>query len=457
MKKTLLTLLFGFVALVVSAQQIRPFVEGDRVTFVGNSITCGGRYHSYVWLYYMTRFPDLRIEVINQGIGGDRTQDIYKRWADIQATNPTMITLSFGMNDSGYYEFYRDDAREIAEGKVVESQQYFELLEQKYLELGDVDVVMIGSSPYDETAVFDKEVFPTKNTYIRKIIAFQRDAAEKNAWSFLDFNEPMTAINQREQEREPSFTLCGGDRIHPANDGHLVMAYLFLKEQGMAGKKVAGIEVDAKKKKAGKLENCRVTNIRMKGDTLSFDYLAKSLPFPMDTINRDWDRKSQADGLKVIPFMEEFNMEELKVKNLPVGEYLLYIAGEAIADLTAEQLSEGINLAEYKSTPQYKQALEVMQLNEDRWAIERRSREYYWVEYNLMRERGLLYACNEAAVDTLIAHMPKNIFVAGNADIYLRGMHQAFRDDWTNRQQELVEKIYRINQPKTLTVELVKK
>ena len=37
---------------------IPRFEEGERVVFVGNSITHGGHYHSFIWLYYMTRFPD---------------------------------------------------------------------------------------------------------------------------------------------------------------------------------------------------------------------------------------------------------------------------------------------------------------------------------------------------------------------------------------------------------------
>ena len=33
---------------------IPRFEEGERVVFVGNSITHGGHYHSFIWLYYMT-------------------------------------------------------------------------------------------------------------------------------------------------------------------------------------------------------------------------------------------------------------------------------------------------------------------------------------------------------------------------------------------------------------------
>ena len=48
---------------------IPRFEEGERVVFVGNSITHGGHYHSFIWLYYMTRFPDKPITIMNAGIG----------------------------------------------------------------------------------------------------------------------------------------------------------------------------------------------------------------------------------------------------------------------------------------------------------------------------------------------------------------------------------------------------
>ena len=56
--------------------------------FLGNSITDGGHYHSYIWLYYMTRFPDMPIRVFNGGIGGDTAYDMNKRLdGDIFAMN----------------------------------------------------------------------------------------------------------------------------------------------------------------------------------------------------------------------------------------------------------------------------------------------------------------------------------------------------------------------------------
>ena len=33
------------------AQTVKPFKEGERAVVLGNSITGGGHYHSYIWLY----------------------------------------------------------------------------------------------------------------------------------------------------------------------------------------------------------------------------------------------------------------------------------------------------------------------------------------------------------------------------------------------------------------------
>ena len=96
----------------LQAQTTIPrFEEGERVVFVGNSITHGGHYHSFIWLYYMTRFPNMPIRIFNGGIGGDTAYDMNKRLdGDIFSKNPTVLMVTFGMNDSGYYEFNGDNA-----------------------------------------------------------------------------------------------------------------------------------------------------------------------------------------------------------------------------------------------------------------------------------------------------------------------------------------------------------
>ncbi len=101
------------------AQQITPFKENDRVVFLGNSITEAGYYHSYIWLYYMTRFPDMPLTVIGAGVGGDRSQEMFKRLeGDVFSRKPTVLVTTFGMNDTGYLEYNEPGAEEYADERV---------------------------------------------------------------------------------------------------------------------------------------------------------------------------------------------------------------------------------------------------------------------------------------------------------------------------------------------------
>ena len=227
----------------------------------------------------MTRFPDQRIDIFNEGVGGDVAEMIYQRLDKVFEHEPTVVTLSFGMNDVGYMDFRKPGADTIARNRVEKACRDYALIEEVYKKYPEVRKILIGSSPYDETSRFNKVAFPGKNTQILKIVDFLNARARENQWGFVDFNRPMVAINQWEQAADSMYTLCGKDRIHPSTDGHLVMAYLFLKAQGLAGKLVADIRIDGAGKKVTRADNCRVSDLSVSSDNLTFTYEAKSLPY----------------------------------------------------------------------------------------------------------------------------------------------------------------------------------
>jgi hypothetical protein len=258
----------------------------------------------------------------------------------------------------------------------------------------------------------------------------------------------MTAINLREQKTDSAFTLEGSGRIHPDDDGHLVMASTILKSQGLAGKDVADIAIDAKSKKVIKEGNCNISNLKVSANSVAFDYLAKSLPFPVDTIVRGWEEtKPASDALKVIPFMKEFDNELLVVRNLPDENYVLKIDGQKIGEWSSSDLANGINLAKQKSTPEYQQASAIMELNEERWNIEKGFRDYLWVEYSFLQDKGMLFKDNYAAIDTVRVGAITNPFVRGNMGAYIAGHNKSVRDVWKEEMEILVDKIYAINKP----------
>lgn len=448
MKKNVLVVAVCMTCIAAFAQTVKPFKEGDRAVFLGNSITDDGHYHSYIWLYYMTRFPDMPIRVFNGGISGDTAYDMNKRLdGDIFAMKPSVLMVTFGMNDSGYFEYNGDKPKEFGEQKYQECIKNYQQMEKRLKDLPDTRIVMIGTSPYDETVQLkDNAPLKTKNETIKRIVEYQKESAAKNNWEFVDLNTPMVVLNHQFQQKDPTFTLCGNDRIHPNNDGHMVMAYLFLKAQGFAGKMVANMEINANKKQAVKSENCTVSNIKRNGKDLSFDYLAEALPYPLDTIVRGWGEKSQAEVLKVIPFMEEMNREILKVTELR-GNYKLLIDDVEIGTWSGDELAKGINLAVESKTPQYQQALMVMHLNEYRWEIEKTFRDYAWCEFGFFQQRGLLFADDREAIEVMDKNVDKNVWLKGRRDIYSRMMFEAVRDARYQEMDVLINKIYEINKP----------
>ena len=456
--KVLFLLILSFLSSHVIAQQVSPFKENDRVVFLGNSITDGGHYHSYIWLYYMTRFPDMRLTILNAGIGGDKAEDMFNRIdGDVFSKMPTVLITTFGMNDTGYFEYNEPGAEEFADKKVNESFGWYKKIEDRYKKLSNVKIVLMGGSPYDETVLIENNnPFRNKSKALSRIVDFQRQSAMENGWEFIDLNEPMTEINERMQKGDPSFTLCGGDRIHPDNDGHMVMAYFLLKAQGFAGKEVADINIDGSKALLKASSNCAITDLKKTSTGISFDYLAEALPYPLDTIARGWGvKKSQQKAVEVVPFMEEMNSEMLRVSGLK-GSYRLLIDDEEIGVWPADEFSKGINLASLTNTPQYQQALRLMFLNEERWEIERRFRDYNWVQYMFFREKGLLNANNREAIKVFNEHLNENGWLRARQDVYTRAMFPEIREVWQKEMDLLVSTIYNINKPVKRKITLIR-
>lgn len=87
-----------------------PFlISGDRILFQGDSITDAGRgappgigdgYVAIVRGALTSLRPDLKVEVINRGIGGDRTAELLARWqTDCLDIKPDVLSIKIGVND----------------------------------------------------------------------------------------------------------------------------------------------------------------------------------------------------------------------------------------------------------------------------------------------------------------------------------------------------------------------
>lgn len=349
MKRSFTLIITLLLAASLPAQVATPppaFQSGDRWGVLGDSITRSGQYHRYVELFYLTRFPTLKLDVINCGISGDTAPGAVQRlkWDCLDA-KPTVVSAMLGMNDRAHSVETHDKAmRQLA----------------KSLVAAGVRVILITPSIYDDTADLPAANSRGGGAILTEFSNRVRAIAAEYKLPAVDFNGPMTAINAEQQKRNPKFTIVGGDRIHPTQPGHFVMAYEFLRAQRLTGV-VSRIAIDAAAGKAGVLENCTVKDLKIRDGEIVFTCLENSLPFPVEA--------KAKPALDLVPFSREFTQQILLVRGLAAGDYALSIDGKEIRQFTAAELADGVNLAGEVNTPQSQQAAAVLAELQKKWDI----------------------------------------------------------------------------------------
>jgi len=353
-----------------------PFRDGDRWCVLGDSITRSGHYHRYVELFYLTRFPDRRLDVINCGISGDTAPGALKRlkWDSLDA-RPTVVSVMLGMNDvmPGLYN-PEESSPDIEIRRAKAAERYYGAMRQLTVALkgAGVQVILITPSIFDDTADLPRRNYPGCGAALAAYGSFVRSLAAELDLPVIDFNGTMTAINAARQRDNPRFTIVGGDRIHPTAPGHLVMAHEFLRAQGLAGP-VSRIAIDAAAGMPGLLENCAIERVRILGDGIAFSCIERALPFPVETAARP--------ALALVPFARDFGQQILVVGGLSAGDYALSIDGKRIREFDAAELAAGVDLALEPATPQALQAAAVLAVLHKKWETAGRLRNLAYCEH----------------------------------------------------------------------------
>ena len=257
--------------------------DGDRVVFLGDSITEQRLYTTYIEAYALTRHPTWKLTFRNVGWGGDTSwlrqrahPDEKQLFAadeaaqqkmveesvgqglsrDLLPLKPTFVTIKFGMNDHSYQPFREDIFRAY-----VRSQTQL----AKVLKANGARVAFLTPQPIE-----DKRSDPDKdarNQSLRRFSDGLKEVAEKTGAVFVDQFDPYMAILLRERTGNPPTMIGGGDAVHPGPIGHTVMAWAVLKGLG-APALVSRAEIDAAGKKIVSGEGCVVSRLESSGGTL---------------------------------------------------------------------------------------------------------------------------------------------------------------------------------------------
>jgi lysophospholipase L1-like esterase len=336
------------------------FKQGDHVTALGNSITHQGYYLKNIMLYYMTRFPYMQLKFFNAGTSGDTSEDLnYRMERDILCYNSQVFIMMIGMNDAfRFSKTSEDDPLRFDKTK--------EAVEKYKKEVGRVvsglkaqarEVILFTPSIFDNTATYsygehDSIINWRLGLFGEHIKTFSTSPKVK----VVDMWSAMMNMNARLQADNPSASIVSGwDRVHPHELGAFLMGYTFTKTLQEPGT-VSVINIQ--NGKLAESYNVEVSQLNASPDQVLFEALERALPFPLIEEITENVKKYMND------FFGTMNREIVQIKGLKKGSYQLLIDGEVVGNYTGKMFAEGVNLAENKLTPQYKQALQVSELLE---------------------------------------------------------------------------------------------
>ncbi len=219
-----------------------PFADGERVLFVGDSITQDGRYVALTEAYLWAAYPDRNIDVVNAGLSSETVSgitepvhpyprpNVHDRLAQaLELTKPDWVVVCYGMNDGIYHplsesiaEAYRDGlAKLIADVAAVDAKLI--LLTPPSFD-ADAPAVRkrLGEVTESEPHGY-RNPFPQYDETLEQLGGIVKEFTSHAAVErVIDLHAVTDGYLSRIKAKLPDYAY--GDGVHPPADGHFAIA-----------------------------------------------------------------------------------------------------------------------------------------------------------------------------------------------------------------------------------------
>jgi lysophospholipase L1-like esterase len=275
--------------------------------------------------------PQLDARVVQLGWGGERARDLAARLEEhVLPYRPTVVTLCYGMNDGDRMAY------SPAIGKAYEEP--LRAIVKRLQEAGTT--VVVGSPGVVDSTYYRGGGEPAKvyNETLGQLRDIARQVAADTGSTFADVHAPMMEImGKAKAELGDSYDVAGRDGVHPNANGHLVMAYAFLKAMGCDGD-LGTITVDLGRNRATAVNGHSVLSYRDGAVEI------ESTRYPFCFRDRGGGSIDLRTMLPFVPFEQELNRLTLVVANCPT-EQATVTWGATRGTFARADLEKGINLA----------------------------------------------------------------------------------------------------------------
>lgn len=310
------------------AENLQP---NDFVAVIGDSITEQKDYSVNIEDYLLMCQPAAGMKAMQFGWGGETAFGFKTRMDnDCFRYHPTVATTCYGMNDGGYSPMdpnkaksYHDNQKAIVQG----------------MKKAGVRFIVVGSPGCVDANTYRGN--PDAAVMYNKTLAAERDlakqVAEEEGVTFANVFDPMVDVMTKTKAKfGPKYPLAGGDGVHPGHNGHIVMAYAFLKALGCDGN-IGTITIDLTSGQSTATDGHKV--LSSSGGSVEIE----STRYPFCFFGQSGDPNSTRDVLEFLPFNDDLNRLTLIVKGASGKKKVTW--GTQSKEFDGEQLAKGINLA----------------------------------------------------------------------------------------------------------------
>ncbi len=204
------------------------FQANQKILFIGDSITdCdrmgasapyGNGYVSMIRNFLVARYPDLALNIVNKGVGGNTIRDLDKRWEkDVVAEKPDWLSVCIGIND-----VWRQFAGDVTEAVRLDEYRdtLYRLIKRAHEATG---ARIILAEPY--------MIESNRNDSMRRLMEVY--AATMGGLA-PGFNAVVVHTQAAFDDAfaHTSADFWSTDHIHPNSPGHAVITLAFLRAFG---------------------------------------------------------------------------------------------------------------------------------------------------------------------------------------------------------------------------------
>jgi lysophospholipase L1-like esterase len=227
-----------------------PLVDGDRVLFIGDSITQDGRYVDLIQGYLWAKYPDREITIVNAGLSSETVSGITEPVHPYPRPNindrldralalaqPDWVFVCYGMNDGIYHPIeerittaYRNGLQQVIEA-IGKTDAKIVLLTPPVFDAQAPGIAdRIAETSADEPYGY-RNPFKDYDQTLEALGGIVTEwSADRRVHSVIDIHAATHHFLEAAKRADPSFVY--GDGVHPPLEGHTAMAGRILVGMG---------------------------------------------------------------------------------------------------------------------------------------------------------------------------------------------------------------------------------